>query len=184
MNILFKDKIHNLRKARPLFLAIFTLFILLTTGCKDEIEKMELSEKEKTRFLQLQNPFGRNMVRFTPEGEKEAVRLGFWDCAIYRAKTERDVVIGWEKISRRFGGFYSTCHNTRGIDYEEQYARLFSCYWGVSEDRSCKFYPCHPEIFSGRTKDCWKKHIIYRTRDGKVWEKKVENEWKQVDLKN
>lgn len=142
----------------------FTLLLfsgLLVSGCKDDIEKMELSEKEKARVIQIQNPFGVNLIRFSVLGEKEPVSLGMKDCKIYRAKNEQGVVTGWEQSLNAIYLSFTAC-TRQSIEYDGQYVKVFICEQAIGAGGGCA---------AGGN---------YRSRDGKLWEKLNGNKWEKA----
>lgn len=103
-------------------------FVILTAACTDEIEKLKLSEVEKVRVLELQNPFGENYVRFAMPGQEQQVALGLKGCNLYRAKLEQGVVTEWiqENTLSSFYPMWSACSG-ESLKQDSQYIKLSFC---------------------------------------------------------
>lgn len=150
-------------KLYPVFLAsALVLFSLSVSGCKDEVEKLELSDSEKARIVHLQNPFGPQLIRFTEVGEKGPVLLGLDNCKVYRAKIEQGVVLGWEMVLKGFYPFFTAC-TQQSIEYDGHYARVFLCEQAIGAGGGCA---------AGGN---------YRSLDGSNWEEKKGNQWTKVE---
>lgn len=69
----------------------FIIFIsaLILAACADDIEKMRLSDEERSRVLELQNPFGDKYIRFSVSGEESPVLLGMNECNILTRQSNR-----------------------------------------------------------------------------------------------
>jgi hypothetical protein len=103
-------------------------FVILGAACKDDIEKLKLSEVEKVRILQLQNPFGENYVRFAVSGQEQQVALGLKGCNLYRAKLEQGVVTEWvqDDTLSTFYPLWSAC-SRESLKQDGQYIKLSFC---------------------------------------------------------
>jgi hypothetical protein len=114
--------------SRKLIRLVAFTFILLAAGCADDIEQLTLSEVEKVRILQLQNPFGENYVRFAVPGEKQQVILGLKACKVYRAKLELGVVTEWiqENTLHSFYPLWSAC-TRESLRQDAQSIRVSFC---------------------------------------------------------
>ena len=113
-------------------------FAVLITACADDIEKLKLSEEEKVRVLQLQNPFGENYVKFAVTGEAQPVLLGLQQCKVYRAKQELGVVTEWvrETALDTFYPLWSAC-SQEGLRQDGQYILLSFCKTPLSAGGGC-----------------------------------------------
>lgn len=111
---------------------IYKLFILgvaiLIAACADDIEKLKLSEDEKVRIFQLQNPFGENHVSLAVPGEAQQIRLGLKECSLYRANVTQGVVTEWvaENALRVFYPMWSVC-TQESLKLDGQYISLHFC---------------------------------------------------------
>lgn len=56
-----------------------------------------MSDQERARVLELQNPFGLDHLRWHPIGAPGPITLGLSACNLYRATTEQGVITGWER---------------------------------------------------------------------------------------
>jgi hypothetical protein len=110
----------------------------MLAGCMDEIEKMKLSEEERSHVLQLQNPFGDNYVRFTVSGEEYPILLGVSACKLYRAKLEQGVVTEWIKIPK-LSSFYPTgsACESQSIKYDGKYVMYSYCAMAIGAGGGC-----------------------------------------------
>lgn len=108
-------------------IVVFT-FVILSAACADDIEKLKLSEAEKVRMLQLQNPFGENYVRFAVSGQEQQVALGLKECNLYRAKLELGLVTEWiqENTLATFYPLWSAC-SRESLKRDGEYIRLSFC---------------------------------------------------------
>lgn len=144
---------------------IIFICMLILAGCTDEIEKMKLSEEEKSRVLQLQNPFGEDYVRLIVSGEEYPVLLGASACNLYRAKVERGVVTEWINIPKlsRFYPTGSSC-TSQSINFDGKYAVYSYCATAIGAGGGC--------AGGGGT---------FRSMNGKEWEKSDgKNKWKNM----
>jgi hypothetical protein len=144
---------------------IIFISMLILAGCADEIEKMKLSEEEKSRVLQLQNPFEESYVRFNVSGEEYPVLLGASACRLYRAKVERGVVTEWVNIPKlsRFYPTGSSC-TSQSISFDGKYVNYSYCATAIGAGGGCGG--------GGGT---------FRSMNGKEWEKPDgKNKWKSI----
>jgi hypothetical protein len=124
--------------SRKLTRIIAFSIVLLVAGCANDIEKLGLSEVEKVRILQLQNPFGQNYVRFAVPGEKQEVILGLKECEVYRAKLELGVVTEWiqEKKLHSFYPLWSAC-SRESLKQDGQFIKVSFCKTPISAGGGC-----------------------------------------------
>jgi hypothetical protein len=144
---------------------IILISMLMLAGCMDEIEKIKLSEEDKLRVLQIQNPFGENYVRFSVSGQEYPVVLGVSACKLYRAKLEREVVTEWIKIPK-LSSFYPTgsaCER-QSIKYDGKYVMYSYCAIAIGAGGGC----------GGGGGD-------FRSINGRDWERLDDkNKWKSI----
>jgi hypothetical protein len=143
--------------------------VVLIAACADDIEKLKLSEVEKVRILQLQNPFGENYVRFAAPGHGPQVALGLRDCNLYRAKIEQDVVTEWiqEKTLSTFYPLWSAC-SRESLKQDGQFIKLSFCKTPLGAGGGC----------AGGGGD-------FRSLNGTDWQVlEANSKWKNVDNKS
>lgn len=156
----------------------FIIFIsaLILAACADDIEKMRLSDEERSRVLELQNPFGDKYIRFSVSGEESPVLLGMNECNIYQAKLERGVVTEWIKISE-LGSSYpfgSVCER-QSIKYDGKYALFSYCKTALGAGGGCGGGAGNFRSINGRE---------WEVLDGKNKWKIVENRGKKAVLRD
>jgi hypothetical protein len=142
------------------------LFLLLGTGCSDDIEKTNLTEEERAKILALQNPFGSNLVRIESSDRDGIVLIGLKDCKVYRAEPEQGVVTEWVRLPEIDGTYPlpSACDRER-LEYDGEYVTIEFCKTPMGAGGGC----------AGGISP-------HRSRNGKDWEVQVkDNEWKPID---
>lgn len=149
----------------PKFVQAF-LFLLLASGCTDEIEKMKLTKEERERVLALQNPFGSNLVRINGSEKSEPVLIGLQNCKVYRAEPEQGVVTEWIGVSEVDGDYPlpSGCSREQ-VSYDGEYVTIKFCKTPIGAGGGC----------AGGISP-------HRSRNGKDWEVHVKGDkWKSID---
>ena len=118
------------------FLVLGSAFLM--AACADDIEKLKLSDDEKVRILQLQNPFGPNYVKFASPGEEQQVLLGLKDCNVYRAKLKLGVVTEWvpDNTLSVFYPMWSAC-SKESLKHDGQYISLSFCKTPIGAGGGC-----------------------------------------------
>lgn len=121
-----------------IYIILSILPILSVVGCADDIEKMKLSEEEKQHVLSLQNPFGSDIVRLIPPGEKDPVLLGLRNCTVYRAEPKQGVVTEWIRITKLDGSYPlpSGC-SKESINYDGEYVLVSFCKTPIGAGGGC-----------------------------------------------
>ena len=114
-----------------------TFFMVGVTYAAD-ISKLKLSETEKERIFQLQNPFGEHYVRFVVQGQQQPVLLGLKSCQLYSAKQERGIVTDWieENVLDTFYPWWSAC-SQESLKQDGLYIRLTFCKTPIGAGGGC-----------------------------------------------
>ena len=101
---------------------------LLAAAYADDITKLKLSEPEKARIFQLQNPFGELYLRFALQAQEQPVILGLKACQLYRARLEKGLVTEWveDNALNTFYPWWSAC-SRESLKQEGPYIRLSFC---------------------------------------------------------
>jgi hypothetical protein len=158
----------HLTAGRLIKIVAFT-FAILVAACADDIEKLKLSEVEKVRILQLQNPFGESYVRLAVSGQEQQVALGLKSCNLYRAKLEQGVVTEWvqDNTLSTFYPLWSAC-SRESLKQDGQYIKVSFCKTPLGAGGGC----------AGGGGD-------FRSTNGIDWQAlETNNKWKNVVNKN
>ena len=145
---------------------VLTLMMVAETHAAESIS-LKLSESDKARILQLQNPFGEHYLRFVPQGQ-EPVLLGLKSCQLYRAKLEKGIVTEWmeENALSTFYPWWSGC-SQESLKQEGAFIRLTFCKTPLGAGGGC----------AGGGGD-------FRSINGVDWQKREFNDkWKNVVIK-
>lgn len=144
-----------MNKTTTPLLACFAMTLMFLSACDSTIRNNQLTEKEKSKVLMVQNPFGANRVEVP---QQKGLFLGLKDCTIYRSISSEGVITAWEtSLSKPFYPL-GICSRSE-LTVEGDYVQAFLCVLGMGAGGGCS---------AGGN---------YRTQDGRVWEKEARGKW-------
>lgn len=143
------------------FITIFLFTAFIVSGCSDEVENTRLTEQEKQKIINIQDPFTKPVVKLLPANSEEPLFFGLQDCKVYEAKVIKGVIIEWDLIIKPdFYPFGHTCTRQKMHLLEGEGLFIETCTQAFGAGGGC--------ITSGH----------YRTIDGIHWEREQGSEWK------